>query len=139
MVVVIIELYPFIPLSVTLVVLQGHSSVKQFYESFMFLSKLKLCMIVDYIKEIINIPLFFIFLYLHMFKEMSDIFPPLTKKKINVAFFLDTIKARSFKLCMIIILLGVYIFIESLMTLTLFQGHRYVRNINCKLCFFDAC
>ena len=30
MMVVLIELYPFIPLSVTLVVFQGHSSVKQF-------------------------------------------------------------------------------------------------------------
>ena len=29
-VVVFIELYPFIPLSVTLIVFQGHSSVKQF-------------------------------------------------------------------------------------------------------------
>ena len=30
MVVVLTELYPFIPLSVTLIVFQGHSSVKQF-------------------------------------------------------------------------------------------------------------
>ena len=29
--VVLIEFYPFIPLSATLVVFQGHSSVKQFY------------------------------------------------------------------------------------------------------------
>ena len=29
---------------------------------------------------------------------------------------------------------GLYIVILGLMTLTLFQGHRYVRNINCKLC-----
>ena len=30
MMVVLIELYPFIPLSVTLIVFQGHSNVKQF-------------------------------------------------------------------------------------------------------------
>ena len=30
MIVVLIELYPFVTLSVTLIVLQGHSSVKQF-------------------------------------------------------------------------------------------------------------
>ena len=48
-------------------------------------------------------------------------------------FFLDTVKARSFWLCMIITLLGVYIFTVGLTTLTLFQDHRHVRNINCKL------
>ena len=35
---------------------------------------------------------------------------------INVVFFSDTIKARPFKPCMIIILLGVYIVILGLMT-----------------------
>ena len=45
MMVVLIELYTFIPLSVTLIVLQGHSSVQQSY-----LIKLKLCVIVDYMK-----------------------------------------------------------------------------------------
>ena len=43
------------------------------------------------------------------------------------------------KLCMIWTLLRIYIFILGLMTLTLFQGHRCVRNINCKLCFLDTC
>ena len=69
-------------------------------------------------------------------REIIDTFPHLEK---YVAFISDTAKARSFKLCMIIILLGVYIFIVGLMTLTLFQGHRCVRNINCKLCFVDSC
>ena len=41
-----------------------------------------------------------------------------------------------FKLCMIIALLEVYSFIVGLMTLTLFQGYRCVRNINWILCFF---
>ena len=35
---------------------------------------------------------------------------------------------------MVIALLGVYIVILGLMILTLFQGHRCVRNVNCKLC-----
>ena len=39
MMLVLIKLYPLIPLSVTLVVFQGHSSVKWFLtENFMFLS-----------------------------------------------------------------------------------------------------
>ena len=40
---------------------------------------------------------------------------------------------------MIITLFGVHIFIAGLMTLTVLQDHRCVRNINCKLCFFDFC
>ena len=36
--VVLIELYPFIPLSVTLIVFQGHSSLKVLIKFFMFLS-----------------------------------------------------------------------------------------------------
>ena len=50
-------------------------------------------------------------------------------------FFLDTVYVRSFKLCMITTILGVYIFIVGLMTFTLFQGHGYVRNINGKYAF----
>ena len=46
---------------------------------------------------------------------------------------------RSFKLCMVTTLLGVYIDILGLMTLALFQGHRYVRNIYGRLCFLDSC
>ena len=50
MVVVLIEHYPFIPLSVTLIVFQGHSSVKQFLLKNVFscpIIRWKLCMIVD--------------------------------------------------------------------------------------------
>ena len=38
-----------------------------------------------------------------------------------------------------IALLGVYIAVLVLMTLTLPQGHRCVRNINCKLRVLDSC
>ena len=40
---------------------------------------------------------------------------------------------------MIITLLQVYLIVLCLMTLTLFQGHRCVRNINCKLHVLDSC
>ena len=49
MMVLLAELYPFIPLSVTLIVFQGHSSVKQ-ENVFSSPIKLKLCTIVDYVK-----------------------------------------------------------------------------------------
>ena len=63
-------------------------------------------------------------------------FPDLTKK-IIIGSFPDTVQARFFKVCMFISLLGVYQFIPGLMTMTLFEGHRCVRIINCKLvCFF---
>ena len=48
-----------------------------------------------------------------------------------LAFLVDTVQGRSCKHCVIMTLLGVYTFIVGLMTLTLFQGHRGVRNINC--------
>ena len=52
-----------------------------------------------------------------------------------VGSFMDTVQARFFKLCIIITLLGVYQFIPGLLTLTLFQGHGYVRIIKSKLVF----
>ena len=64
---------------------------------------------------------------------------PSFEKNVNVGFSVEIINSRSFKLCMIMTLLGVYIAIVGLMTLTLFQGHRCVRNINCKLRFFYSC
>ena len=57
----------------------------------------------------------------------------------KVGFFSNTLKVRSSKLCMVITLFGVYVVIVGLMTLTLFQGQRYVRIINCKLCVLDSC
>ena len=50
------------------------------------------------------------FLFLHMCKEENGHIS-LFEQNFNVPFFSDTIKARSFKLCLIITLLGVYIFI----------------------------
>ena len=63
MMVILIELYPFIPLSVTLIVFQGHSTVKQFQRRILcsHLVQFNLCTTVDYIKEIMNILLFLIF------------------------------------------------------------------------------
>ena len=65
--------------------------------------------------------------------------PCLKKKPLTLAVFSDTIKARYFKVCMIITLLGSTLSFVALMTLTLFQGHRCVRNINCKLGVLDFC
>ena len=60
----------------------------------------------------------------------------LFEKNFRVGFFSDAIETSSFKFCVIISLLGVYIVVIGLMTLTLFQGHRCVQNINCQLCGF---
>ena len=73
----------------------------------------------DYVKHIMSIPLFF---YLCVFSE-------------EVIYILPHFL---FKLCIIITFLGVYIFIVGLITLTLFQGHVCVRNINCKLLVLDS-
>ena len=51
------ELYLFITLSVTLTLFQGHSNVKQFVLKILcsYLIKLKLCRIVKYTKQVMNI------------------------------------------------------------------------------------
>ena len=62
MMAVLIELYPSIPLSPTLIVFQGHGSAKQFKLRILCsYIQLKLCTVVDYMKKIMNIPLCFIF------------------------------------------------------------------------------
>ena len=71
--------------------------------------------------------------------EIIDIFPGLNFCCCNVGYFLDNIKVRSFKLCMIVTLLGVFVAVLGLMTLILFQDHRGVRNIIYKLCIMDFC
>ena len=78
------------------------------------------------------------FWFLHMFKGNNWHISSF-QNTYNVAFFLDTIEVRCFKLCIIITLLEIYISNVCLMTLTLFQGHRYVRNIMNRFCFLDSC
>ena len=59
-------------------------------------------------------------------------------KDFIVGYFMETVEARFFNLCCITTLLGVYQFIPSLITLTSFQGHRYVRIIT-NMIFFLFC
>ena len=63
MMVVLNKLYPFIRFSVTLIVFQNHSSVKQYSLKIVcsYLIKVKLCRVVKYIRQVMNIPLFLIF------------------------------------------------------------------------------
>ena len=63
---------------------------------------------------------------------MIDIFPRL-KKTITLPFPQSLLKRDLSNFC--ITLLGIRIFIVGLTTLTLFQGHRCVRNINYELAF----
>ena len=54
------ELYLFITLSVILTLFQNHSSVKQYSLKIVcsYLIKVKLCRVVKYIRQVMNIPLF---------------------------------------------------------------------------------
>ena len=79
----------------------------------------------------------FYVLFLHMFRKDNRHISAFERKLLTVFFFSDTIKTSSFKLCMIINLLGVYIVIMGLMTLALF--HRYAKNVNCELPVLDSC
>ena len=66
-----------------------------------------------------NVPLFFIFA--HVQGDNWHIFS-FGKKPLTLGFFSDTIRARSFKICMIMTLDGIYIVILDLVMLTLFKG-----------------
>ena len=52
---------------------------------------------------------------------------------------MDTVKGRSFNLCVIITLLGIEQFIPGFDDLDLFQGLRYVRIITCKYVLLHSC
>ena len=72
-------------------------------------------------------------------REITDQFP-LLKKTVKIGLFSDTIKTSSFKVCIIITLHWVYIVILSLMTLSLFQGHRCVeKKKHTQIVFFRFC
>ena len=102
---------------------------------YFYLMKWKLCKIVEYIKQYMNIHTILLFSFcLHIFKG-NNWCVSLVDTNFHVCFFTDTVQERFFKLCAIITLLGVYQFMPDLMILTLFQGHRCVRIINCKMCF----
>ena len=94
--------------------------------------KLKHGSIVKYITQVMTIPLFFTFA--HIFKRNNWRVSWFDKNFVN-CFFMDTVRARFFKLCIIITLLGVYQFIPDLMTMTFFQGNRCVKILDCKLFF----
>ena len=103
----LIELYPFIPLSVTLI-FQGHSSVQKFQLTFLwfYLIKFKLYGTVKYVKKIMDVPPLSFFLSKY-FKGGNWWFPHWENFRLGL--FSDTIKVRSFKLCMIITFLRVFI------------------------------
>ena len=73
--------------------------------------------------------------------EIIDILFPHLKKTTtyNFGFHSDIIKASAFKFNMIITFCVVHIVIVGLMTLTLIQGHRCVRNIKCNFRVLDSC
>ena len=66
MMVLHIELYLFITLSVTLTLFEGHSNVKQFWLNILhsYPIKLKLCRTVKYIAQVMNISLFLTFTHI---------------------------------------------------------------------------
>ena len=102
-----VELYTFIPISVTLIVFQGHSSVKQFQLIILcsYPIKLKLCGIVKYIRQAMNLPVFDFHTYS---RGMIGIFCDL--------FFSQTLFKQGFSnFCFIITLCVVYLFISGLM------------------------
>ena len=141
-VVTLTELYPFVPLLVTVIVFHGHSGVKHFWLKISYFYQVKLKLLYDYWLHQVDYEHTTTFDFRTCSRKIIDILPRFQKKKksfISFGFFSDTIEARAFKLCMTITLLGVYNVILSLMTLTLSQGHRCVGNINFKSHVLDSC
>ena len=68
-------------------------------------------------------------------EEKSLAYILIWKKNFNHGFFQTPLK-QNLKLCMIIILLGVYIVILGLMTLTLFQSHRCIQKYKLQIVCF---
>ena len=116
-----IELYLFITLSMALTSSQGHSSVKKF-------SLKILCSIwlgwnyVGALSTSSRSWIYHYFLLSHIFKGDKWHISWFDKHFI-VDFFTDTVQVRLFKLLHDYNLLGVYQFIPDMMTLTLFQRH----------------
>ena len=124
MMVLCMELYLFITVSVTLT-FQGHSNV-----SFTIRLSWNFRSIVKYIEHVINIPPFFTFTHI----QGSKIVCFLIYKNSIVGSFTDTVQVRFFKPCIVMTLLGVSQLIPGLMILILFQGHRCVQIV-----FLDSC
>ena len=56
-------------------------------------------------------------------------------QKFNVAIFFDTIKVINVKLCMLVLLIELYLFIPLSVALTICQGHRGVQQFLLKNVF----
>ena len=140
MTVVHTELYPFTPISVIFTVFQVYSSVKQFLLEFILLKSDQVEILYDCWLRLLDDAYTTVFCFFFKFSNMfkGDNWQISSLKKVTC--LSDTVKARFFKLIVITTMLGVYIFTVGLMTLTLFQGHRRVRNnANGTLCFLNSC
>ena len=129
-----IKLRLFIPLSIPLTIFQGHSSVNQLQLKIKF----------DVMKQLswnfawlcIKSTTLWICYYLwpsSFFKGYDwNVFCFWGKKE---SFFSKSPNARTFLHCMVDPCFGVFRFLLNLMTLILFQGHRFVGNMKCNSFF----
>ena len=109
MMVLLIELYLFIPLSVTLTIFQGHRYVSLHWKDHW---KYDLCNYGVYSREIIKMLLV---------GQVSGLV-----KTFNIWYFLRHLNVLIVKFCMIVLHIELYLFISHSVTLTIFQGHSIV-------------
>ena len=126
-----IELYRYITLSFTLTLLQGHTGVRYLYLKILcsLPIKLKLCRIAKDPSRSWMYHYFWLSLIFKGDNRRVSCFD----KNFFVDFFMDSVQMNFFKRCIIVTLLRIYQFLPGLMTLTLFQDHRCVAIINCRL------
>ena len=135
MMVVLVEFYLFIPLLVTWIVFQSHSGVKQFNWTFHLLIRFSW----NFVRLLIKSGRSWIYHYFwfsHMLKgDNCQIFS--FERNFSIAFFSDTVKTRSFRLCMMIILFGVYIFGSGLMAFV--SKSQVCRKYKLQIVLLDSC
>ena len=128
--ILLIELYLFISLSVTLTIFQGHSNVKEFPLEILccYLVKLKLCMIVNFISYIMNIQYFWLS---HVFR--GDNWRNVWFDEKECCAFLGHGLSKVFQTLHFLKLAWGLLIHTRFDDLDLYQGHMYLRIINCKL------
>ena len=139
MIITLLGVYIVILDLITLTLVQGHRCLRNVNANCVFLilvicSLNKCCMVAKYFKKIMHNMMFVTGVYL---REIINLFlvEYLGLWK-NLGIFSDTINVINRKLCMVVLLIELYLFIPLSVTRTVFQGHNIIEQFLLKSQFF---
>ena len=139
MIITLLGVYVVILDLITLTLFQGHRCLRNVNANCVFLilvicSLNKGCMVAKYFKKIMHNMMFVTGVYL---REIINLFlvEYLGLWK-NLGIFSDTINVINRKLCMVVLLIELYLFIPLSVTRTVFQGHNIIEQFLLKSQFF---